>query len=114
MEGLFQRELAALSGVQDLIGEGQPAAAGGKFYPLVRAVPLKRRIQFGRVMQGQHQLVIPAAPAAGDAQPVEQPRLAGPMRPYPRQKTARKILEWLADIPAARAVRRDIGEKTQD
>ena len=65
-------------------------------------------------MQRQHQLVIAAAPAAGDAQLVIQPGLAGQMRADARQESAREILERLAHLPVARRGRRDIGEEAQD
>jgi chemotaxis protein methyltransferase CheR len=67
MESLFQGEFAAQRGMQHHVGEDQPAGARRKADCLMRAGLLKLFIQLGRVMQRQHQLVILAAPAMGDA-----------------------------------------------
>ena len=48
MEGLLQREFPAQRGMQHLVGEDQPAGAGGKADRLVRAVLLEAVVQLGR------------------------------------------------------------------
>ena len=86
----------------------------GKSTAVAGAGLLKIVVQLGGIMQRQHQLVIGAAAAAGDAQLFIEPGLAGQMRADTRQKAAGERLERFAHQPVPRRGRRDIGEEAQD
>ncbi|MNM49694.1 hypothetical protein D3C81_607040 [compost metagenome] len=98
-----------------LIGKTDPTAARRQVECQLWALLLVVLVGFHSIVQVQHQVVVMAAAAFGDADLMLQPTAQGRIARQARYKTPCQLGEGFTDAPLAMlAVRIDVGKNTQD